>query len=483
MQKASHTFASLGLSETTLDALTRKGFEIPTNIQRKAIPLLLSSKKDLVGQAQTGTGKTAAFGIPLFETLSTKGKHPQAVILVPTRELAVQVAEELDSLQGNRGFVITPIYGGQPIGAQIRVLQRGVHIMVGTPGRVLDHLARGTVQVSNVSHVILDEADEMLNQGFIDDIESILEGMPEKKRTILFSATMPKRILNLAEKYMNSYEQIVIEAQTKKEELTEQTYIEVHEQDKLDALARIIDITNDFYGLIFCRTKVDTDRVANQLKLRGYKAEALHGDISQNQREKILQACRNRVVTVLVATDVAARGLDIPDLTHVVNYALPQDAENYLHRTGRTGRAGKTGNAVSLVNPSEVRKLFYYQHILKLTITKQKLPMVSGVVEAKRTQMQESIRKILQDKSHHEFLDVAEMLAEDGNPVDVIASLLMHTAQHDLCASHYRELKRPSFSSTAAQEPRPRNNRFAPRSGGRRQQYGGPKKKWKSRAS
>lgn len=479
MQKSLRTFASLGLSEKTLEALRTKGFEIPTEIQIQAVPLLLNSETDLVGQAQTGTGKTAAFGIPLLETIRSDRRLPQAVILVPTRELAIQVSEELNSLQGSRGYVITPIYGGQPIGSQIRTLKRGVHILVGTPGRVLDHLSRKTLDLSEVTHAVLDEADEMLNQGFIEDIETILSAMPKQRRTALFSATMPKRILTLAETYMRSYEQIVIREESSGEELTEQTYIEVREQDKLEALCRIIDSSKDFYGLVFCRTKADTDKVAAQLKSRGYRAEALHGDISQGQREKILDACRKRWVTVLAATDVAARGLDIPDLTHVVNYAVPFDAENYLHRTGRTGRAGKTGTAVSLVTPLEARRLLYYRHILKLSISRKNLPKVSTIVSAKRYQMQQNIREILQEGAHRDYLDAAQLLVDESSPVEVIASLLKHTSQNDLCESHYRKI--PRVESLKPADTRPtRNNRFSQR---KPKKFRNEKKKWKSRAS
>jgi len=441
------TFSSLGLSEATLQAIGKRGFETPTAIQSAAIPLLLASGKDLVGQAQTGTGKTAAFGIPLLETISLKGKHPQAVILVPTRELAVQTVQELNSLQEKHRLNILPVYGGQPIHGQIKALQKGIHILVGTPGRVLDHLNRGTLRTDNVSHVVLDEADEMLNRGFIEDIELILNDMPKERRTFLFSATMPKRILHLAGNYMGERDEISISQNVGDAHLTDQSAIVVHEQDKLEALTRLIDIHPEFYGLIFCRTKADTDRVAAALQAKGYAAEALHGDISQSQREAILKNFRDRNTAALVATDVASRGLDISDLTHVINYALPQDTDSYLHRIGRTGRAGKKGTAVSLVTPSEARKLSYYQHVLKLPIQHTKVPQISGVIAAKRETMQANIHKILQEQRHLKFLDIASSLAQQGDPVDIIASLLAHTSQDSLIASSYREIRHASGDS------------------------------------
>ncbi len=464
MQNASHTFSSLGLSETTLKALARKGFHTPTAIQAAAIPVLLNSHTGLIGQAQTGTGKTAAFGLPIFEKITPRGNHPQAVILVPTRELAIQVADELNSLQGDRNLSIVPVYGGQSIGLQIRSLKRGVDIMVGTPGRVLDHLSRGTMKLHQVSQVVLDEADEMLNQGFIEDIETILEAMPGEKQTTLFSATMPHRILLIARRYMGTYEHIALKPETADAELTAQSYIEVHEQDKLEALARIIDMEDDFYGLVFCRTKVDTANVAVQLQQRGYAAEALHGDISQGQRESILRSCRARKITVLVATDVAARGLDIAELTHVINYALPQDPESYMHRIGRTGRAGHSGIALTLVNPSEARRMHVYKQMLKLPLKRSKLPKAGHVASRKQERMLGAIQQIIAQNTHEEFRNIAEELLLRGSPEDVVASLLHHTKQHELCHAHYREIQRPNFSSERKPNQfhsKNRNNKFS----------------------
>jgi len=346
-------FKKLGLTDKTLVALQKKGFEEPTSIQEKVIPLLLKGKKDIIGQAQTGTGKTAAFGLPIIENINPDKKNVKALILTPTRELAIQVAEELNSLKGNQSIKIIPVYGGQVITQQIRKLKSGVDIVVGTPGRVIDHIKRRTLKLRELSYLVLDEADEMLNMGFIEDVEEILESVGPDRRMLMFSATMPERIKKIAERFMGEYEHI----KGKKEQLitglTEQIYFEVHEQDKLEALTRIIDIEDEFYGLVFCRTKVIVSGLAGKLMDRGYDAEALHGDLTQPQREVILGRFRKRNITILVATDVAARGIDIINLSHVINYSLPQDPESYIHRIGRTGRAGSEVMAITFVTPSE----------------------------------------------------------------------------------------------------------------------------------
>src|SRR3989338_1025575 len=377
-------FRELGLSETMLASLHKKGFEEPTPIQAKTIPFLLQNKKDLIGKAQTGTGKTAAFGIPIIENIVPDSKKIQAIILAPTRELAIQVTEELSSFAEEQKTRIIAVYGGQPIERQIARLSRGVDILVGTPGRILDHLERRTLNLSHVSYVVLDEADEMLNMGFIDDIESILKAAPKQRRTVLFSATMPHHIERLAKQYMGEYEVISVSSEQLNRDNVEQIYFEVSKADKFEALFRIIDVEESFYGMVFCRTKIDADEIAHKLANRGCRAEAIHGDLSQGQREKVLQKFRNRRITVLVATDVAARGIDVEDLTHVINYSLPQDPESYVHRIGRTGRAGKSGTAITLITPSEYRKLISIQKMANATITKQTVPNVKEVMESKK---------------------------------------------------------------------------------------------------
>jgi ATP-dependent RNA helicase DeaD len=347
------TFESLGLSDKTLKILERKGFEEPTPIQEKTIPAILEGEKDIVGQAQTGTGKTAAFGLPIIELIPEKSKAVQALVLTPTRELAIQVAEEINSLKGKKKLSIVPIYGGQSIELQLRSLRKGIDIVVGTPGRILDHLRRRTLKLQNISFLVLDEADEMLNMGFLEDVREIMDNTGPEKRTMLFSATMPREILQIAKKYMGEYDVMKVTKGQLTVSLTDQIYFEVSSADRFEALCRIIDIEEEFYGLVFCRTKIDVDTIANRLIERGYDADALHGDMSQGQREKILNKFKKHLLNVLVATDVAARGIDVQDLTHVINYSLPQDPESYVHRIGRTGRAGKEGNAITFITPGQ----------------------------------------------------------------------------------------------------------------------------------
>ena len=328
----SNGFNDLGFSEETLKIIKQRGFEEPTEIQAKAIPVLLNEDTDIIGQAQTGTGKTAAFGLPLIEKMEKGAKHIQCLILVPTRELAIQVSDEINSFKGKKKFQIIPVYGGQSMSDQIRRINNNVDVVVGTPGRILDHLKRKTLHLEKVSHVILDEADEMLNMGFIDDVEAILNHTNPDRKTLLFSATMPPQIKAISKKYMKNVK--VITAQNKQitADLTDQIYFEISPSDKFEALCRIRDITDGFYGLVFCRTKVGVDELANKLVDRGYNAEGLHGDLSQHQRERVLDKFKKQRINMLIATDVAARGIDVMDLTHVINYSLPQDSEAYVHR-------------------------------------------------------------------------------------------------------------------------------------------------------
>lgn len=434
-------FRDLGLSEMMLNSLHKKGFEEPTPIQAKTIPFLLANKKDLIGKAQTGTGKTAAFGIPIIENIVPDSKRVQAIILAPTRELAIQVAEELSSFAEEQKTRIIAVYGGQPIERQISRLQRGVDIVVGTPGRILDHLERKTLDISKVSYIVLDEADEMLNMGFIDDIEAILKAAPKERRTVLFSATMPEHIERLAKKYMNEYEVIAVAKDNVSKANIQQIYFEVPQSDKFEALFRIIDVEESFYGLVFCRTKVDADEISHKLANRGCRAEAIHGDLSQGQREKVLQKFRAKKITALVATDVAARGIDIDNLTHVINYSLPQDPESYVHRIGRTGRAGKSGIAITLITPSEYRKLVSIQRMSNMTITKQKVPNVSEVIESKKQRIKSSLLEIISAGNFGD-LDVIseEILAETSDPKLAISALLKLAFKEELNEKSYSEI-------------------------------------------
>jgi ATP-dependent RNA helicase DeaD len=434
-------FRTLGLSENTLHALEKKGFEEPTPIQQKTIPILLKGEVDIIGQAQTGTGKTAAFGLPILEGIKEKSKTIQALVLVPTRELAIQVSEELNSFRGEKRLQIVPIYGGQSIEVQLRRLKKGVDVVVGTPGRVLDHLKRKSLKLENISYLVLDEADEMLNMGFIDDVEEIIKNTGSHKRMLLFSATMPQKIIGIAEKYMKKYEMIGVKKEQITTHLTDQIYFEVAPSDKFDALCRIIDIEHEFYGLIFCRTKVDVDTIANKLIERGYDAEALHGDISQNQREFILNKFRKQRINILVATDVAARGIDIHNLTHVINYSLPQDPEYYVHRIGRTGRAGKEGTAITFVTPDEYRKLVFIKKITRTDIRKEKLPKIADVINQKKFRIKAEVAHIIKSEDINGYLTLAEEMLKENEAEKVLAALLKYSFQEELDESSYSEIR------------------------------------------
>lgn len=435
------TFKDLGLSDSILQALKNKGFEEPTPIQAKVIPALLQGNGDILGQAQTGTGKTAAFGIPLLEKITDRADHVQALILAPTRELAVQVAEEINSLKGDRQLSIAPIYGGQSLGEQLRRLRRGVDIVVGTPGRVMDHMERGSLDLSKTQWVILDEADEMLNMGFVEDVEKILTSVNTDRRMMLFSATMPERIIQIAKRFMGQYELISVKSDGLTKNLTDQIYIELEERDKFEALCRIIDVEEDFYGVVFCRTKLQVDDVHYKLQDRGYDADALHGDVSQTQRELILKKFKTKKVNVMVATDVAARGIDVSDLTHVINYSLPQDPEAYVHRIGRTGRAGKQGTAVTFITRDEYRKLTFIQRVSKSEIRREKVPAVQEIIALKKNRILSQIDATIESAGAQAFIPLAEEFLNERNPVDVLAALLKQEYGQELDLESYAPIR------------------------------------------
>lgn len=434
-------FQELGLSDRTLEALQAKGFETPSPIQRLTIPVLLQNQNDIIAQAQTGTGKTAAFGLPIIEQLVPQEKAVQALILAPTRELAIQVNDEIQSFR--RGDLrVTPIYGGAAMNEQLRRLKAGVDIVVGTPGRILDHLRRGTLDISALRWLVLDEADEMLNMGFIDDVDEILSYAPEDRRIFLFSATMPDRIASLAKKYMRDIEHIKVENKQMTTDLTDQIYFEVRESDKFDALTRIIDVENDFYGIVFCRTKVAVDQLVNNLLERGYAAEGLHGDVSQGQREKILRKFKNRHATIMVATDVAARGIDVSNLSHVINYSLPQDPESYVHRIGRTGRAGNEGTAITFISSSEYRQFQAMQKQVKTSIRKETLPTGHDIVEMKKVKIKDDLAEILEQETYTDYEEMAREILETMEPETAMASLLRLAFKNELEESNYPEIRR-----------------------------------------
>lgn len=449
-------FKKLGLSDDAIEALKKKGFTTPTVIQSRVIPLLLEGKKDIVGQSQTGTGKTASFALPILEKIKENSRTIQAIILTPTRELALQVSQEILSLKGKKNVKVLAVYGGAPIGAQLQKLREGVDIIVGTPGRVMDLQERRALKLDNIEYAVLDEADEMLNMGFVEDIELILKHSPKDKKMLLFSATMPRPILNIAKKYMREYEFIEIEKAQVIIKTVEQIYYDIDGKDRVDALKRIIDYYMDFYGIIFCNTKATVDTLAHQLTKMNYHAAALHGDITQSQREKILQQFRNKNIKILVATDVAARGIDVNDLTHVVNFSLPQSPELYVHRIGRTGRAGKKGMSITFVIPSEKRKLSFVERVNKCKLTRHKLPSGKDIIQNKEVQIKTIISNIINAKESKEpkYRALAEELLKDHSPEQVVSAILKYSFKNDLEASAYKEISdnpRDSFDG-------PRNN-------------------------
>jgi ATP-dependent RNA helicase DeaD len=416
------TFAELGVDPPLLKAVEELGFEEPTPVQEQAIPLLLRGA-DIIAQAQTGTGKTAAYALPIIQRLETGARQPQALVLAPTRELAVQVAEATFKMGKYKHVSIVPVYGGQPIERQLRALRQGVHIVVGTPGRIMDHMRRGTLALDGVRAIILDEADEMLDMGFIEDIEWILQQAPAERQTALFSATIPPRIAELAKRYLRDPIRVAIPAETLTVPLIRQTYYEVVGQRKIDALTRILDFEEPASTILFVRTKRDADEVSESLQSRGYSAEALHGDMSQAQRERTLARFKRGQVEILVATDVAARGLDIEDVSHVINYDVPYDPESYVHRIGRTGRAGRAGDAVTLVTPRDRRMLRIIERLIGKRITPMRLPTLADVAARRREAYKESIRELLESGQNLDvYLELVEDLCEEYDAAEVAAA-------------------------------------------------------------
>ena len=424
------TFEDLGLDEYTLKAVAKKGFVTPSPIQVLAIPRLLTSDTNLIARARTGTGKTAAFGLPIIQNVREKTNSVQALILEPTRELAVQTCTEMQSFANNDFPRTCVLYGGASYATQIRDLKRGSEIVVGTPGRIKDHLDRKTLDISKIKYFILDEGDEMLDMGFIDDIEEIFRHANPDCRILLFSATMPAPILKIAGEFMGEYDIIEEEKVIDEALLIDQKYWVVKESEKIEALVRLIDISPDFYGLVFTITKSDADRVTRELDMKGYEAAALHGDIMQNQREKVLERFRLKKTRILVATDVAARGIDIPGVTHVINYSLPFDTATYVHRIGRTGRAGTTGTAITFVRPEERRKLgFLTKNILKATkseLKEGKIPSIHEVIDVKEKRVIEDLKnKLFEVSDDDNTVAISENLSSDDSisEDDVVADV------------------------------------------------------------
>ncbi|GAB4425759.1 MAG: DEAD/DEAH box helicase [Bacteroidia bacterium] len=409
------TFIATGLREAIVRALVDLGYEKPTPIQAQAIPAILGSDRDLIALAQTGTGKTAAYGLPIIEMVDTALPVIQALILAPTRELAIQITNDLEGFARYlKDLRITAVYGGAHIGNQIRALQQGTHIVAGTPGRVLDLINRGELDVSLLRYLVLDEADEMLNMGFQADLDAILAGTPQEKQTLLFSATMAAPVAQIARRYMHQPQEIAVGTRNAGASNVEHFYYLVNAADRYAALRRIADMHEDMYGIIFCRTRRETQEIANKLGRDGYPADALYGDLTQSQRDGVMERFRSRQIQMLVATDVAARGLDIDDLTHVINYELPDDPEVYVHRSGRTGRAGKSGISLSLVHTRETRKLVTLERMTGKPFARKPVPNGEEICEQKlRNRIERIVAADIEDLPIDHFLPTMyEMLAD-----------------------------------------------------------------------
>jgi ATP-dependent RNA helicase DeaD len=447
-------FADFGLAPAVLQAVDEVGYETPSSIQAEAIPPLLAGR-DLVGQAQTGTGKTAAFALPLLSRLDLGLAAPQLLVLTPTRELAIQVAEALQTYARHlRGFHVLPIYGGQSIGVQLRQLQRGAHVIVGTPGRILDHLGRGTLKLGQLKAVVLDEADEMLRMGFIDDVDAILETTPATRQVALFSATMPPAIARVAHKHLRDPVEVRIASKTATVATVVQRFWPVSGLHKLDALTRILEV-EDFDGmLIFVRTKQATEELASKLEARGYSATALNGDMPQPLRERTVERLRNGKLDIVVATDVAARGLDVERITHVVNYDIPYDPEAYVHRIGRTGRAGRTGQAILFVAPRERRMLRVIEQATRQPITAMRLPTREDVTDHRVARFKQLLDETLEKEELDFFQKVVEGYREErGADIEAVAAALAFLVQRERPLAPPAETlpaERPAF------EPQPR---------------------------
>lgn len=389
------TFEELGVRDDLLNAIKELGFETPMPIQEKVIPRLLEGDNDLVGLAQTGTGKTAAFGLPVIQRIDTSVNRPQALVLAPTRELCLQIAGDLaDFSKYTENLSVLPVYGGSSITSQIQALRKGVQIIVATPGRLIDLIDRGVVKLEDVHTVILDEADEMLNMGFVDDIKQILSHVPSERKMLLFSATMPAEVAKIAKQFMHNPEEIVVGTRNTGAENVKHIYYMVNARDKYLALKRIADNNPNIYAIIFCRTRKETQEIADKLISDGYNAEALHGDLSQQQRDIVMKKFRDHVVSLLVATDVAARGLDVDNLTHVINYGLPDDAAVYTHRSGRTGRAGKTGVSIAIIHSREKGKLREIERVIGKKFERKDVPTPEHIIEKQLYYLADRIERV-----------------------------------------------------------------------------------------
>src|SRR5690554_2826734 len=414
-------FKALGLEENLLKAITDMGFETPSEVQEKAIPILLDRETDMVALAQTGTGKTAAFGFPMLQKIDVKSRTTQGLILSPTRELCLQITNEMIAYgKYMPGLNVTAIYGGASITDQARQIKRGAQVIVATPGRMKDMIGRGLIDISKIEYCVLDEADEMLNMGFYDDIVEILSHSPKDKSTWLFSATMPKEVSTIAKKFMHAPVEITVGSKNKGSDQVTHEYYLVNARDRYNALKRLADANPDIFSVIFCRTKRDTQKVAEQLIEDGYNAAALHGDLSQSQRDLVMKSFRNRQIQMLVATDVAARGIDVDDITHVINYQLPDEIEIYTHRSGRTGRAGKTGISMVIVSKSEVRKIKTIEKIIQKQFVPKEIPSGMEICEVQLFHLANTIKNTKINNEIEEYLPNINDILEDVSKEELI---------------------------------------------------------------
>jgi ATP-dependent RNA helicase DeaD len=419
-------FDELNLSKEIQKAVEEMGFEEATPIQSEAIPAIMSGK-DIIGQAQTGTGKTASFGIPLIEAIDKHSKNIQALVLCPTRELAIQVAEEMNNLlKYVKTVKVVPIYGGQSIDRQIKILKFGVQIVIATPGRLIDHINRGTLNLENVKMVVLDEADEMLDMGFRDDIEKILKTSPKERQTVMFSATMPRQIMDLSKKYLKNAEHIKVVHKELTVPNVNQYFFELKPNMKLDVLTRLIDIHDPKLSLVFCNTKRVVDELVSHLQARGYFAEGLHGDMKQMMRDRVMSKFRNGTLEILVATDVAARGIDVEEIDAVFNYDMPQDEEYYVHRIGRTARAGRAGQAFTFAVGKDFNKIKEIERYTKTKIVRQQIPSLKDVEEIRLNSLIEDVKKVLDGKEDMKrYIHIVERLHSEEYSSEEIASALL----------------------------------------------------------
>ena len=463
------TFEELGVSEPICRAIEELGFEQPMPVQQEVIPYLLGNGNDVIALAQTGTGKTAAYGIPVLQKVNPEDKHTQALILSPTRELCLQIADDLaDFSKYVQGLHVVPVYGGASIEMQIRQLRKGAQIIVATPGRLIDLMKRGVAQLDNVNNVVLDEADEMLNMGFTESINAIFEGVPADRNTLLFSATMSREIEKIAKNYLNDYKEIVVGSRNEGAEKVNHIYYMVNAKDKYLALKRLVDFYPRIFAIIFCRTKLETQEIADKFIRDGYNAEALHGDLSQQQRDLTMQKFRNHNVQFLVATDVAARGLDVDDLTHVINYGLPDDIESYTHRSGRTGRAGKKGTSISIIHTRERSKVRAIEKIIQKEFVDGTLPTAKEICSKQLYKAMDAISKVdVNEEEIAPFLEEINRHFEYIDKEDLIKKIVSMTFGRFLdYYANAPEIEKPSLKRNE------REGKRAERGGGRDAQRG-----------